>query len=128
VATTPAAATPSARPTGTTNSCSRFAATHTFLHLTAAKENTNGALTVTGNDATMICGGPDDFHYDFASATVTGHLPSGGSLQVLNTSLRLVPITYAKFPSYLATDMNVRVFIFTGPLTAITALSEQFHP
>jgi hypothetical protein len=33
-----------------------------------------------------------------------------------------------KFPSYLASDMNVRVFTHTGPRTAITALTEQFHP
>jgi hypothetical protein len=42
--------------------------------------------------------------------------------------LQPTPISLAKFPSYLAKDMNVRVFTYTGPRTAITALAEQFHP
>jgi hypothetical protein len=76
----------------------------------------------------MICGGPDDFHYNFGTATVTGHVLAGAKIQVLNTALQLTPITLAKFPSYLAGDRNVRVFTFLGPRTAITGLSEQFHP
>ena len=50
------------------------------------------------------------------------------AIQVLNSALQPTPITLAKFPGYLAGDMNVRVFTYTGPRTAITALSEQFHP
>lgn len=37
-------------------------------------------------------------------------------------------IPHAQFPSYLATDHNPRVFIFTGPLSVVTARQEQFHP
>jgi hypothetical protein len=83
---------------------------------------------VTGNRATMVCGGADDFHYDFAAATVTGQVTLSAALRVLSSSLQDTPITHAKFPAYLKTDQNVRVFIYSGPLTAITALSEQFHP
>jgi hypothetical protein len=83
---------------------------------------------VTANRATMVCGGADDFHYSFAAATVTGQVTPSAALQVLSSSLQDIPITHAKFPSYLKTDKNVRVFIYSGPLTAITALSKQFHP
>ena len=128
--TAPASTTPASTPaaTATANSCTKFAATHTFLYLKAATEHPDGSLTVTGNRATMVCGGADDFHYDFAAATVTGQVTPSAALKVLNSSLQDTPITHAKFPAYLKTDQNVRVFIYSGPLTAITALSEQFHP
>jgi hypothetical protein len=131
-AATTAAASPTAAgasaPTAGTAACTAFASGHAFLHLTKASENADGTLTVTGNTATMICGGPDDFHYNFGSGTVTGHVLAGASIQVLNSAIQLTPVTPAKFPGYLASDMNVRVFTYTGPRTAITALSEEFHP
>lgn len=114
--------------TATASACTVFASGHRFLHLTSAKENADGTLTVTGAAATMVCGGPDDFHYSFGTGTVTGHVLASASIQVLNSALQETPITVAKFPAYLAADMNVRVFTYTGPRTAITALSEQFHP
>jgi hypothetical protein len=116
--------------TGTTtaSACSTFASGHTFLHLTRATENADGTLTVAGVAATMVCGGPDDFHYDFGTAAVTGHVLARATIQVLGSTLQPTPIKLGKFPSYLASDMNVRVFTYTGPRTAITALTEQFHP
>jgi hypothetical protein len=114
--------------TATTSACTAFASGHAFLHLTRGTENPDGTLTVTGVVATMVCGGPDDFHYDFGTGTVAAHVLASAAIQVLNSALQHTPITLAKFPSYLAGDMNVRVFTYTGPRTAITALSEQFHP
>jgi hypothetical protein len=76
----------------------------------------------------MVCGGPDDFHYEDKAGTVTGHVLASATIQVLNSAIQPTPITLAKFPAYLASDMNVRVFTYTGPRTAITSLNEQFHP
>jgi hypothetical protein len=112
----------------TSSACSAFASGHTFLHLTGAAANADGTLTVTGTAATMVCGGPDDFHYDLGTGTVTGHVLASAAIAVLSSTLQPTPITLAKFPKYLASDMNVRVFTYTGPRTAITALTEQFHP
>jgi hypothetical protein len=105
-----------------------MAATHKFLHLVSATRNADGSLTVTGNSATLVCGGPDDFHYDWPTATVTGRVLSSATLRVLNSSLAETPMALPKFPAYLATDRNVRVFAFTGSLAGITGLAEQFHP
>ena len=112
----------------TSSACSAFASGHTFMHLTGAAANADGTLTLTGVVATMVCGGPDDFHYDFGTGTVTGHVLASAAIAVLSSTLQPTPITLAKFPKYLASDMNVRVFTYTGPRTAITALAEQFHP
>jgi hypothetical protein len=125
---TAAGASAPATSTATTSACTAFASGHAFLHLTGAKENPDGTLTVTGVVATMVCGGPDDFHYDFGTGTVAGHVLASATIQVLNSALQPMPMPPAKFPSYLAGDMNVRVFANTGPRTAITALSEQLHP
>jgi hypothetical protein len=129
--TATAVATESVTPTAstaTTSACSAFASGHTFLHLTGAKANADGSLTVTGVAATMVCGGPDDFHYNYGTATVTGHVLTSATIAILGSNLQPTPISLAKFPSYLAKDMNVRVFTYAGPRTAITALAEQFHP
>lgn len=111
-----------------TSACATYASGHTFLMLDSAAENADGSLTVTGHTATMICGGPDDSHYATSQATVTGHVVASAKIQVLNATLQLEPMSIAKFPGYLKTDHNVRVFIYVGPRTAITALSEQYHP
>ena len=58
--------------------CATLAAAHTFLYVTSATPDADGSLTVTGNHATVVCGGPDDYHYDFAAAAVTGRVLSGG--------------------------------------------------
>lgn len=117
-----------ASPTAALSACEKFAATHTFMHLVKAQANADGSLSVTGNAATMVCGGPDDFHYDFGSKAVTGHVSAAAAVTVLNSSMQDVPITHVKFPAYLAGDMNVKVFTYTGPRAAISAMAEQFHP
>jgi hypothetical protein len=126
-ATATGASAPTAGAGGTT-ACTTFAAAHSFLHLTGAKASAGGTLTVTGVPATMVCGGPDDFHYNYGTGSVTGHVLASATIAVLNSALQPTPMTLAKFPGYLASDMNVRVFTYTGPRTAITALGEQFHP
>ena len=90
--------------------------------------NTDGSLVITGQVATMVCGGPDDFHYTMASQIITGHAVANADVRVLNSTQQDVPIAHVKFPAYIVNDTNIRVFIYTGPLTAITALSEQWHP
>ena len=104
-------------------------ATHAFVHITHVQAAASGALTVTGNPATLVCGGPDDFHFNVASSTETGHVVPGASIEVFPVSTmspqRIQP---GKLASYLATDEDTRIFLIVGPLTAITSLQEQFHP
>jgi hypothetical protein len=132
VAAPPSASAPAQLPTsgaaaGTT-SCATWAAAHTFLYVTSATPDADGSLTVTGNHAAVVCGGPDDYHYDFAAAAVTGRVLPGAALRVLSSGAHLQPLTLPKFPAYLTTDKSTRVFMFTGALTGITTLSEQYHP
>jgi hypothetical protein len=129
-ATTVATATIQASTTATANPCLAFAASHAFIQLSTAVTAPDGSLTLTGHPATMSCGGPDDFHYDVATSTEVAHALPGATVQVLGTdgSTTEQTIPHAQLPSYLATDHNTRVFIFTGPLSAVTALQEQFHP
>ena len=109
-------------------SCASLAA-RTYLQVTAAKTAPQGALTLTAHPATMVCGGPDDSHYNVASTAVTGHVLPGATIQSFSISqMRPEPVSAAKLSSYLATDHGTRIFLVTGPVTAITALQEQFHP
>jgi hypothetical protein len=121
-------ATPAAPPGTVSPACAALAA-HTFLHVTAVQAGTDGALTLTGNPATLVCGGADDLHYDFTSATVTGHVIPGASITVFPIpAMRSVAIGPHRLASYLATDEDTRIFLVTGPLSRITGLAEMYHP
>jgi len=128
-ATSPAgAAPPTASATATTSGCAALAA-HTFLHVTAAKAAADGSLTLTGNPASLVCGGADDLHYDFTTATVTGHVIPRASIMVFPLpAMRQVAIDPDQLAAYLAGDKDTRIFLVTGPLSRITSLQEEYHP
>jgi hypothetical protein len=121
---TVAAAAPSATPT----SCARYAATHTFAEVTAAKENTDGSLTITAHRATVVCGGPDDLHYDVATPTETATVTPSGTVEMLTSVVKEQTVTHANVSACLAKDEWGRIFMVTGKLTAIAALTELYHP
>jgi hypothetical protein len=115
---------------GTVESCQQVAASHTYIYVAKATWNTDGSLNLTGQIATMVCGGPDDFHYAEATATVSAETSATAKLTVIGTSQNQEgePITYQQFPGYIVNDQWTRVFEYTGPLTAITSLTEMYHP
>lgn len=128
VPASPAGPTPAATPSAAAAACAALAR-HAFLRVTAVRAGTNGVLTVTGNRASVVCGGPDDYHYDLAATTVTGHVTRAASIEVFPLpAMHLVAIAHDKLASYLATDQDTRIFLVTGPLSRITALQEEFHP
>jgi hypothetical protein len=98
------------------------------VYLSAARQNANGSLTVTGNRATVVCGGPDDYHYNVGAAVVTGDVLFNATLRVLTPTTDLETLTLPLFASYIPDDHNSRIFMVTGALTGITALSEVYHP
>ncbi len=125
----PSSPAPQAAPPGTVSPACAALAAHTFLHVTAAQAGTDGALTLTGNPTTLVCGGADDLHYDFATATVTGHVIPGASITIFPIpAMHSVAIGPYKLAAYLAADEDTRIFMVTGPLSRITGLEEMYHP
>ncbi|HEX4257967.1 MAG TPA: hypothetical protein VH089_22945, partial [Streptosporangiaceae bacterium] len=106
----PATSEAPANPGGTnaaTTTCARMAAHHTYLYVTEAQPATGGALTLVASPAKLICGGPDDSHYDVAKNLVTAHLLPNASIEVFPTTtgqMRDVPIKASQLSSYLKTD------------------------
>jgi hypothetical protein len=124
----PTATAPAASPAPSASTCAQLAS-RTFVHVTKVQAGTGGALTLTGNPAKLVCGGPDDSHYNVAATTVTGHVIAGAFIRVFPLAkMHPVAIGPAKLASYLATDEDTRIFLVAGPLTAISGLQEQFHP
>jgi hypothetical protein len=105
-------------------------AAETFIYIDSAAANASGGFALTANAATLVCGGPDDFHWNTTPATVSATVLNGASIEVLQSpgSTLAVPISAGQFAAYMATDHNTRIFLVTGPLDAISALQEQFHP
>jgi hypothetical protein len=104
-------------------------ATRAYLHLTAVRAAAAGGLTVTGNPARLVCGGPDDSHYDVGAASATGQVVAGAS--VITFALATMSpkaISVSQLSAYLARDQGTRIFLVSGPLTRITGLQEEFHP
>jgi hypothetical protein len=88
------------------------------------------SLSIVGHPAALVCGGPDDSHYNVDTAhSSAGHVLATATIQVFPISTgapKTIPI--GQLPSYLPTDDDTRVYLVTGALTAITELQEQFHP
>jgi hypothetical protein len=129
-------ATPTApvNPGGTdvaSQTCAQLAAHNTYLYITQAQPAAGGTLTVTASPAKLVCGGPDDSHYDVARNVETGHVAAGANIEVFPTTtgqMRDVPIKASQLNTYLKTDSDTKIFLAGGPLSALTSLEEQFHP
>lgn len=110
------------------SSCAKYAATHMFAQVTAVKANADGSLTVTAHHASVVCGGLDDLHYNIATVTETGTVTPAGTVRMLAGASQEQTVAHADVSSGLATDNWGRIFMVQGPLTAITALTEMYHP
>lgn len=125
---------PSAAPdaTATPQSCQSWAASHTFAQVYDSLFHKDGSLGLYLHPATVSCGGPDDMHYDVSAKTVTATVVPSGTVQMLVTT----PNGPADRSVSRKVDLDVllgqdhwgRIFMVTGPLTAITALKEMYHP
>ena len=111
--------------------CEIWARTHAFEYLKTAQHAPDGAATLTAERATVVCGGPDDWHFVYGTATVTSFVQADASIQVLASTgagigFRL--IRTSRLVKYLPHDEWTRTFQVTGPPGAITALEEIYHP
>ncbi len=127
----PSATSPTApaTPGGTMDQTCAQKAKHAFVHVTKVHSAAGGALIITGNPSTLVCGGPDDFHFKVATSTETGHVVPGATIDTFPIA-KMAPerIQPSQLASYLATDQDTRIFLIGGSLSAISSLQEQFHP
>jgi hypothetical protein len=111
--------------------CEIWARTHAFAYLETAQHAAGGAAMVTARRAAVVCGGPDAWHFVDGTVQVTGFVEAGASIEVLASTgagigYRL--IRSSRLVKYLPHDEWTRTFQLTGPLGAITALQEVYHP
>jgi hypothetical protein len=76
----------------------------------------------------VVCGGLDDLHYDIAAATETGTVAPSGTVQMLTGVVKEQTVPHADVSARLKSDDWGRIFMVTGPLNQITALTEMYHP
>ena len=129
--TTPTTAVNPGGTNAATTPCAHMAAHNTYLYVTQAQPSTGGALTLIASPAKLICGGPDDSHYNVAKNIVTAHVLSNASIEVFPTTtgqMREVPIKASQLNGYLQTDGDTKIFLVGGPVSSINSLQEQFHP
>jgi hypothetical protein len=128
-AVTPTASVNPGGPNDSTQTCAYKVAHDRFILISQVQSASSGALTVTGHAATIVCGGPDDFHFNEASATETGHtVPTASIVTFPTTQMKPQSIKASELASYLKTDGDTKIFLIGGPLSAMTSLQEQFHP
>lgn len=127
-ATRPATPSASSASTSASPTCAQFAA-NTFLRISTATASADGSLVLTGNPATVVCGGPDDLHYSYAANVVTAHVLPGAAITIFDLpDMSSKPIGQANLGAYLASDEGTHTFLVTGPLSAISGLQEEYHP
>ena len=116
--------------TTTTESVCEQRATETYVHVIAATETPSGGLNLSGNPATLVCGGPDDYHYNVSTTVEAVLVVPGATIEVLplTEGMQEQKIPASQLSGYLKTDTDTRIFLVTGPLSGVTELQEQFHP
>jgi hypothetical protein len=67
-------------------------------------------------------------HYDVASPTETGTVTPAGTVEMLTGVVTEQAVAHANVSARLAKDEWGRIFMVTGKLTAITSLTEMYHP
>jgi hypothetical protein len=122
------ASAPASQSAAAAEACAAFAA-HTFIYVRGVTTSPDGSLTLSANPASVVCGGPDDLHYDVSTTTVTCYLAPAAAISVFDLfAMSSKHIAVRQFAAYLATDTGTRIFLVTGTLTAIDSLVEQYHP
>ena len=120
---------PSPTATATLTGCAAQAA-HTYYYILSARNSATGGVLLTGHIATMICGGPDDWHFEDAGTIVPASVLPGADVEVLDMtsgiSMKTIPLNM--LITALAHDQSSRTFLVRGPLTAVTGLTEIYHP
>jgi hypothetical protein len=103
------------------------------MKITSATYRADGSLDLSGHRARPVgCGGPEyNFGYLVAAAPETAHAGPGAKITVIplpmgSPAVQTLPA--ARFPQYLTTDQDTRIFVVTGPLAGVTALYEMYHP
>jgi hypothetical protein len=123
--------TTTARPTTTTTemTCAERAK-DVYVHALSSTETSSGGLEVSGNPTTLVCGGPDDYHFNVASTKEVLIVDPGAAIEVLplQENMHLETIPHSHFESYLKTDADTRIFLVVGPANGVFELQEQFHP
>lgn len=110
--------------------CHKWAKSHTFVFITRATDSRKAGLNVSGNAVVVHCGGPDDMQYLPTSKRFSGHLLPSATINVLvfSNGIQSPRLPQSKFPHWVATDHNSGIYAVTGPVKAIRALHEEFHP
>lgn len=110
--------------------CQKWAKTHTFVWITKAKGHPKAGLTVSGQTVRVHCGGPDDLQYIPTGKRFTGHLRPSAKINVLTFThgIQFPRLPQSKFAHWVAHDHNSGIYLVTGPIKAIRALAEEYHP
>jgi hypothetical protein len=107
--------------------CQQYAAGHTFLQATSAVVE-GSSVSIIGHRGSESCGGADDVSYLHRKAIATFTLAPGATIgAVVIGRQRDRQIAATALPGYLR-HTQFGFFRYSGPPTAITQLTELYHP
>jgi hypothetical protein len=88
-------------------------------------------ITVHTHPATFHCGGPDDGFYKIAHRSETLTVKSDAVIkvfQVPESPTGRKTVKASKLPHWLKHNKSEPIYQIAGPVSAITKMTEQFHP
>jgi hypothetical protein len=107
--------------------CQQYAAGHTFLQATSAVAE-GSSISIIGHQGSESCGGADDVSYLHRTAIAPFTLAPGATIgAVVIGRKRDRPIAATALPGYLR-HTQFGFFRYSGPPSAITQLTELYHP
>ena len=107
-----------------------IAADYVRFHFDATNPNLIISADLYGHVAKLICGGPDDSHYNVSTTAVTVTLVPTAKIILLSFAqgLRFFTGSPELLNNYVAADQDGNIFLVTGPTTAATGATAMFHP
>jgi hypothetical protein len=127
-AATPTATVNPGGPVASTESCAYKRDHDRFMQISQVQQNSNGSLTIHGYAEVIVCGGPDDFHFNTTAPEMGQTVPDASIVTFPVTQMKPESIKPSQLASYLKTDGDTKIFLVGGSIYSITSLQEQYHP
>ena len=101
--------------------------------MTSVADGAADSLALTGNPATIQCGGFDDNQQVVETSKIEViHLVADATIRVFPlptvSSAPYQTLRPQQLAAYIRHDKDTRVFEVTGPASAVTAITEVYHP
>ncbi len=106
-----------------------MATTNHYIYIQAVSAGADQTISIAYQVATLVCGGPDDLHYNTSGPTLNMTLPPSIPVQILDAGITEQQITASQLPSKFRHLLYSPIFLDDkDPAGTTISLQQQYHP